>query len=198
MWDIKRKSLYSSKNHTGTDAARLPEELKQPVYQDLQAFKIKNKIELSVFEIIDKLKKGEKLENLMDDFQKHLNKRINEGIVKGEEDYKQLLLDILINHEIVFIEKVNDFLSLSYAAKLKDGYYIAGFREGKIMTIYKIKTNEATLKDAVSNRINERATKLEEIKSKLEKIEGKENFAYIFYYGLINIGVALYAKQPHK
>lgn len=61
-------------NWVDTQIKTLPKELQQSVYDDIEAFQQKNKIEVSVFEIIKRLKEGEKLQNLMDNFEKHLKK----------------------------------------------------------------------------------------------------------------------------
>lgn len=164
----------------------LPEELKQSVYNDIEAFRQKNKIELSVYEIIDKLKKGEKLENLMDNFKTHLKKRIRDGIVRTEEEYTNLILKILKNHQIIGIEKRGDFISVSYLAQIEDEWYIAIFRESKIISAFKInKSKNLSIQDAIRSWITKRNINLEKQKAT----------NYTFYYALQNLGVSLYARD---
>lgn len=163
----------------------LPKELQQSVYDDIQVFQQKNKIEVSVFEIIKKLKEGEKLQKLMDNFEKHLKKRINEGVVKNEEEYKELILKILEKHQAIIVEKREDFVSVSYIAQIEGQWYITVFRENKIMTAFKVENPKDLHPNAIYSVISNRQKRL---------VNQKVN-SYIFYYALENIGVSFYAKS---
>lgn len=67
--------------------------------------------------------------------------------MKNEEEYKELLMEILQNHKLVLV------------AKIKDKYYVAGFKEGRIMTIFKIRQKGENITEIVSNKIKERIKK---------------------------------------
>lgn len=156
----------------------LPPQLKTSVQKDIEAFKEKNTIEVSLYEVLKQAKEGKPLKNVVDRFDSHLRKRAKEGVASTEEEFRQLILDTIKNHEFIVVEKRKDFTSVSYVGKVKGDYYVVVARKGKIVTAYKIKKS---LDEWVSGREF--------------RLEAKQIKDYIFLYALSNLGLIEWIKN---
>ncbi len=71
-----------------------------------------------------------------DKFKTHLKKRINEGVVKDKDEYIKIILDILNNHERLFIGEDN--YNQKYLLLRKDNWILSLEENRRISTAFKI------------------------------------------------------------